>query len=210
MEKNTKIQKKPNSKIKKITLINQDYFKKIRLKIEVIVLIILILIGGYLIYKRITEKPEQPISQEPKCEILYEDCRNISCRYYDMCNTTDFEACVIYDCGSVIKAVITDKNGQNITREKEKTDMIETYNIVQACRGTTKIINNECVKDKRELKVQVETQGNCPIDSFMVNQGQKNYVPQFEKKDDYFYLILENCNQILKLVAIGTNGALIE
>ena len=210
MEKNTQAQEKQENKINKMRLINQEDIRKIRFKIEIAVLIILIAIGGYLIYKKVTEKPEQPIVEEPECEVLYENCRNISCKYYDLCNTVDFETCTIYDCGSGIKAEITDKQGNVTIKEREKTDMTEVYKIIQACKGTTQIISNQCVAGKKELKVQVETKGDCPINSFVVNQGKNDYAPRFEEKDGYFYLTLENCNQVEELITIGKNGALVK
>ena len=210
MEKNIQAQKKQENKINKMRLINQGDIRKIRFKIEIAVLIILIAIGGYLIYKKVTEKPEQPIAEKPKCEVLYENCRNISCRYYYLCNTVDFETCTIYDCGSGIKAEITDKQGNITTKEKEKTDMKEVYNIIQACKGTTQIIRNQCITGKKELKVEVNTKGECTIGAFVVNQGKNDYAPEFENRDGYFYLTLRDCNKITKLIAIGDKGVLVE
>ena len=210
MEKNIQAQKKQENKINKMRLINQGDIKKIRFKIEIAVLIILILIGGYLIYKKVTEKPEQPIVEEPKCEVLYENCRNISCKHYDLCNTVDFETCTIYDCGSGVRAEIKDKQGNIIIKEKEKTDMGEVYKAIQACKGTTQIISNQCIAGKKEIKVEVNTKGDCPIGAFVVNQGKNDYAPEFEKRDYYFYLTLRDCNKIIKLIPIGDKGVLVE
>ncbi|MEA3344457.1 MAG: hypothetical protein U9Q16_02135 [Patescibacteria group bacterium] len=213
MEKNTQTQKNQEKEIKTmglIDLINQDRFKKTRIKIELTILVILVAIMGYLIYKNLTEKPAERIVEEPKCEVLYENCRNINCRYYDMCNIVDFETCVIYDCGSGIKAEIKDEQGEIITNERPKVDMEEVYSTIQSCKGTTQIITNQCVAGKKELKVKVETKGDCPINAFAVNQGKNDYAAEFEEKDDYFYLTLRNCNKITKLIAIGEKGVLVE
>ena len=211
MEKNIQAQKKQENKINKIRLINQEDIRKIRFKIEIAVLIILIAIGGYLIYKKVTEKPEQPIVEEPECEVLYENCRNANCEYYYLCNIIeDFESCKIYDCTFDIKAEITNKQGDIIENRREKINKEKVYNNIRNCKGTTEIINNQCIVGKKELKVQVKTQGECLINAFVVNQGQKDYAPQFEKRDNYFHLTLRSCDTITKLVAVSEKGIPVE
>jgi len=93
--------------------------------------------------------------------------------------------------------------GGNPAPDYEKVEEIK-----DKCRGSLEIIDKKCADGKLEMKVKVSTTGDCPVVSFIVDYADnKKKIAEFSSLGDNDYLVvLDNCNEVEKLIASGEGG----
>ena len=147
-------------------------------------------------------------AEEEECELVADDCNDRSCAYYFMCETDTnvFSSCSVYECQGKYKVVLAGDNGQELVKDYSKPDLPKINEQSQNCQGEIIILNQKCVSDKLNLKIQIITQGDCSVQSFLIKSDVAVYTPEFEKTDDIYDLTINGCVEIKEIIAVAEGG----
>ncbi|MBN2015132.1 MAG: hypothetical protein JW778_08130 [Candidatus Altiarchaeota archaeon] len=148
------------------------------------------------------------------CQLIARDCVDEACPYFDLCDEGDFTECWVYDCQIEYMVNITRADGRKIikTSPKSKTTYSNTQleEIKKRCSGKVEIIEQECVNNKLQLQVRVETDGVCGIQAFIADAGGGYQTLNFKKTNNTYNLTLNHCPQEYKITAITEGGITIK
>lgn len=138
------------------------------------------------------------------CKEVGDNCLSKDCSLYYLCDGfNDMKNCTIYDCGDNYGIVAQSQNDVFETKTYAKPDEKQVYENAAQCKGKLEILNKKCVSDISEVSVKVLTQGNCQINNFLVDMGDKNYKKVvFEKKENVYNLTINSCN-FSEIIAVG-------
>jgi len=100
------------------------------------------------------------------CKLLEKDCNDTSCNLYTWCGDGDHSVCRIYDCGNNYGIFTKDLNNKIKTERKAKPDMKALDAQKDACSGSMQILQQDCVEGKMQVKVKLNTKGECKINTF--------------------------------------------
>ncbi|MEA2098064.1 MAG: hypothetical protein U9P70_03250 [Patescibacteria group bacterium] len=150
----------------------------------------------------------------PGCNLINDSCLSTNCDKYFLCNDKKYVTCEIYDCKKEFGIVTVDESGKIKTSRKIKDDRERITEIKSRCDGKLEILKNECIEEKLEMQVKVETVGDCVIGDFMViykpsdNTSERRVASaEFSGLGDRLYLVkTNNCEEISELVAVGDSG----
>ena len=194
--------------------------------IFVIVLIILFITSAFIKYRESeltgSDKGDPQIqitttikfaSSFPECNLLYDDCLDMTCGLYFLCNEQNYSTCEIYDCGEEFGIGTEDRNGETRITKELKVDKDKVEEIVSKCRGASlSVIDKECVENKLKININIESGDKCIIKNFMVeynSENEKKYssVEKFSDLGNNNYLIIINsCDDSAEFIAIGEGG----
>lgn len=146
--------------------------------------------------------------EEQGCKLMTDKCNDKSCAYYFMCQTDEisFSNCSVYECQGEYKMIITRDNGQNFTKDYPKPDLPKVNMQRENCEGEIIVLDKKCLSEKLNLKIQITTQGDCSIQSFLIKSDNETYTPEFEKTNDIYDLTINECNKVNEIVAICNHG----
>ena len=182
-------------------------------RVFLLLVLILILVGGFLALSLISKKETQPSIEKrfKDCKLLADSCINENCRYYFLCSGyPNLENCKVYDCGEEYGIEVIKKENKIETYTQKKPDVSQAQSVVRKCQGEIKIYERKCQKNSIELKLEVKTEGNCPINAFLLKVGEKGYIqPSWERKKNLFYLKADNACGAEEVIAIGIGGVAI-
>lgn len=164
------------------------------------------------------EKTGKFASYFPECGLINDKCLDASCVKYFLCNDKKYSVCEIYDCQEEFGIATEDEDGKINIKRKIKDERKKIVEIKNRCNGTLEILKSDCVEEKLEMQVQVNTAGNCVIEGFMAvykigeDASEKSFKPaKFSNLGNGIYLVrTSNCNEILELIAIGEAGVSIK
>ena len=152
----------------------------------------------------------------PGCELITENCLDSSCRYYFLCNDKKYAKCEIYDCGEDFGVGTMDEKGKISAGKKIKQDREKIKKAINKCRGSVEILSSECAEENLRIKVKVSTAGDCGIKGFIAGYGGEEKklfksAADFSVMEDNSYLVVLNgCEEITKLIAVGEGGVSIK
>jgi hypothetical protein len=159
------------------------------------------------------EKAGKFASYFPGCGLIYDDCLDTTCGLYFLCNEEKYSTCEIYDCGEEFGIGTEDENGKIRIKKEIKVDKDKVEKLVSKCRGgSLSVIDKKCVENKLEVSVNLDVGDKCEIKNFMAEYdlgGEKKFssVDKFSDLGDDKYLItINNCNDFVKLIAVGEGG----
>lgn len=146
------------------------------------------------------------------CQLLNDSCFGRECPYSYMCDDfKNLKNCSVYDCGKNYGIVVKTEKDDIVTREYPKPDPKEVYALVDRCRGKLDIVSKKCVGGKYEIDIKVSTKGECKIQNFLVDSGNKNYAAAaFEQTNGLYHLSLDSCNNFSEIIAVGEGGVSIK
>ena len=172
----------------------------------IIVISILILI---FIKLDISQTEEDKFSN---CKMIVESCITEECKYYFLCSgEPKISDCKVYDCGEEYGVLIKKEGGEILTSTKPKPNLEEAQKVVEKCKGEIKIIDKKCENDSLNIDLEVETIGECEINAFLVDLGEKNYSqPSWTKSDSVFQLKVADTCSVVEVIAIGQGGVAIK
>lgn len=213
------------------------------LKILLVMILAFILIGGffYILFGGEIPKISGPGSSPEEstgppgpgrlsnCQELSSSCIDKSCQYFSLCQEEgEFKECQVYDCGENYGLVITKKEGETpnkiiktLPKGRKTITSEEIKDIRQRCEGKVEILEQSCENGKLNLKVKVETKGECKIQSFIAKIDTEYQIFKFdpsplakdkgfEKTDDFYNLTLSSCPEEFEVIAVGEEGISIE
>jgi len=155
-------------------------------------------------------KSQKPVivSAFPDCQLLSDSCNSQDCQFYYLCS--DFAAannCTVYDCGGKYGVAAEMADGRSVTKEYAKPDKEKINALVDRCKGSLTIKNKKCVEGKYQINVAVSTVGECLIQGFMVDTGNKNYIaPEFTQNNGSYSITLNSCADFAEIIAVGEGG----
>ncbi len=158
--------------------------------------------------------PNNPVANNAfaDCQLLSQDCSSQDCQYYYYCS--DFSAannCTVYDCGNKYGVTAKMPDGSFATKEYAKPDKEKIYALVDRCQGKLTIKDKKCIQGKYEVNLEVATKGECLIQGFMVDTGNKNYIaPEFKPNSGGYRLTLNSCADFSEIIAVGEGGVSIK
>lgn len=142
------------------------------------------------------------------CQLLSDGCITQDCQFYYLCG--DFPAannCTVYDCGGNYGITAAMADGSFATKEYAKPDKEKIYALVDRCQGKLTVKDKKCVSGKYEINLEVTTKGECLIQGFMVDTGNKNYIaPEFKPNSGGYRLTLNSCADYSEIIAVGEGG----
>ena len=150
----------------------------------------------------------------PGCSLINGSCLSTDCDKYFLCNDKKYVTCEIYDCKKEFGIVTVDENGETKTNRKIKDDRKRIIEIKSRCDGKLEILKSECIEEKLEMQVKVETVGDCAISGFMAtyktgetaSEKSVKSVEFFDLEEGLYLIKTNNCEEISELVAIGDSG----
>lgn len=154
--------------------------------------------------------PKNPVNNVyAGCQLLSDACAAQDCQYYYYCS--DFpgaKSCAVYDCGNNYGVAVQTKEGSLATKEYAKPDKEKVYALVDRCQGKLTVKDKKCIQNKYEIDVDVTTKGQCLIQGFMVDTGNKNYISsEFKPTDNSgYHLTLNSCADFSEIIAVGEGG----
>lgn len=148
----------------------------------------------------------------PGCTPVSANCLDQSCAQYLYCNDKAYVICRIYDCKDSFGVGTQDKSGKIDIKTHAKLDTEKTSKTIADCQGDLVVLENKCVDQKMQLKVQVGTAGDCAVNNFMVfYKGLGFRTSSFSSAGDNQYVITSDyCNDLDKVVAVGEGGTTIK
>ncbi|MCK4892276.1 MAG: hypothetical protein KAS78_06430 [Candidatus Pacebacteria bacterium] len=159
------------------------------------------------------EKTSKFASYFPECGLINDSCLDTTCGLYFLCNEEKYLICEIYDCGEEFGIGTEDKNGKIRTRREIKVDKSKVEELVSKCRGgSLSVMDKKCVENRLEVNVSLNIGDKCEIKNFMAEYdlgGEKKFssVDKFSDLGDNKYLItINNCDDFVKLIAVGEGG----
>lgn len=180
-----------------------------------LILFCLLVIGNILNNKRdIAKNPVASPGREQfsGCRSLADNCIDVSCRYYNLCQSAgaDNKACKVYDCDSFYGIEITTKNDKLLTKTYEKINAAKAQENIAACQGVVSIISNKCEKNSAEILIKVNTVGECKVEAFTYQQeGEWKSADFMILPKDEYSLTLPSCKRFTEISAIGSKGIVI-
>lgn len=180
--------------------------KNILVVASIIVISILIIV---LARTMIFQKEEDRFSD---CKLLVESCITEECKYYFLCSgEPKISDCKVYDCGEEYGILMKTKGGKILTSTKPKPNLEEAQKVVENCKGEIKIIDKKCENDSLNIDLEVKTEGECEINAFLVDLGEKKYSqPSWTKSDSIFRLKVADTCSVVEVIAIGQGGVAIK
>lgn len=149
-----------------------------------------------------------------ECELINDKCLDRSCEKYFLCNDQRYLVCEIYDCRTEFGIGTKDLDGKIKIRKKLKDESKKIMELKSRCNGSLEIIENNCIEERLEIKVKVNTAGSCRIDGFLavyeVKEGETEEGLKSTKFSDLgegiYSVKIRDCDEIKELIAIGESG----
>lgn len=174
-------------------------------------------IVGVLLYTKDSVQPQADESINPDeyfsgCSLLEPVCLDIDCKYYTQCGDGDYNTCRIYDCGDTYGVFTEDAAGKQEANKQQKPDLNAVAAKKKDCMGTMKILSQECVEEKEQIKVKIATQGECKIGGFTVIFEESGAEPNdFMALGDGTYGITAlSCGTVSRIVPATDSGISLE
>lgn len=164
------------------------------------------------------EKRDKIAENFPDCGILSDDCLDINCDKYFLCNDKEYKACEIYDCGKDYGVGTIDADGKLSISREIKYDEERVRKIIDKCKGGIDVLKNQCIGKNREMEVKVSTNGQCEITGFLAIDKKQSETEEDKVNSGKFSIIGENsykitfdaCENISEIIAIGDSGVSIK
>ncbi|MFZ2970396.1 MAG: hypothetical protein WA063_04575 [Minisyncoccia bacterium] len=164
------------------------------------------------------EKRDKITEYFPDCGILSDDCLDVNCDKYFLCNDKEYKTCKIYDCGKDYGIGTIDADGKLSTSRKIKYDEEGVRKMIEKCKGDIDVLKNECIGENREMEVQVSTNGQCEITGFLAIGKKQSENEENKVNSGKFSIIAENsykvtfdtCENMSEIIAIGNGGVSIK
>lgn len=175
---------------------------------------LLVFIGGVLVFTR--DSPGSGINASSDgyfkdCSLLEENCRDISCTFYNSCNGTQKE-CKIYDCGDAYGVLIKNADDKIEVKKEAKPDADAIRTEEENCKGDMQILEQSCIDHRFQAKVKLITKGECNIGAFVLSlQEYGNVQNEFESLGDGSYVITtDRCGKAMKIGPVTKSGMYLE
>ncbi|MDD3006911.1 MAG: hypothetical protein PHX30_05040 [Candidatus Pacebacteria bacterium] len=145
------------------------------------------------------------------CSILEENCTDISCVFYNSCNGVQKE-CKIYDCGNEYGIFIKNFDDKIEKKKEAKPDTDAIAAEVDNCKGTMQILDQGCVDNGFQAKVQLTTKGECNVGAFVLTlQEYGNVQNEFESLGGGVYVVTsDRCGRAMKIGPVTVDGMYLE
>ena len=136
------------------------------------------------------------------CKLIEKDCKDTSCNMYIWCGDGDRQVCRIYDCGDTYGIFTKDSKDNIITKRKDKPDTEARQAQADACSGSIQRLEEKCVDGKMQMKVKLNTKGECKINTFALIYKDAGAQPnQFSSLWDNTYLVTSySCGTVEKII----------
>lgn len=178
--------------------------------VKVFLLALIFILGGY--YFRDTLFPDPQIDPDAHfkgCKLIAENCVDVTtCVMNPYCAGGAITDCRIYDCANKYGVATRDAAGKISFREEAKPDEGATDATRAACKGAMEVTDRKCVDGKTKIDLKLDTQGECPIESFAVIFKEAGVVnSEFISKGDGTYSITaDTCGTIDQIIPAATGG----
>lgn len=178
-------------------------------KIFVIVVFAVVVFSTVALFA-LKQKPSQKVNPFKNCEVIADSCKDQSCKYYYLCNDTEFSDCRVYSCGDKYGMRIMEKDGSITEKTKQKPDIGEAYKEISDCRGFIEVMGEKkCDGNRAVASVRVNTVGECEIGGFLIKIDGKNRIADFERNGEVYDLSVDKCGKTLEVIALGSKGNVI-
>lgn len=184
---------------------------KRRKLIVFVIAAVVLLLGIGVIYSKdslFVDPAKDPGRHFKDCKVLAEKCLDITtCAFNVYCGDGTYSACKIYDCGSTYGVYTRGTDGSaNFNNENKPVEKaVET--IRESCSGKMRILSQNCVSGRLEIKVKLETKGACEIESFATKQGDSAAANDFIRLEDGTYgIAVYNCDTVTEIIPAATGG----
>ncbi len=181
---------------------------KKNVKIKLLLLLLLFLLFGFF-YFLISEKGifENELS---KCELLVENCKDKSCKYYFLCFGKNYQKCSIYKCEKEFKVMGITKEGKKEIFSFPQPQKEKVEKLVNACKSSeVEILEKKCEKNTFKIKLKIKTPEICSVEAFVARKEKKYFPVEFKKEKETFLLTAKSC-EIDSIVVVGTGGVKIK
>lgn len=143
------------------------------------------------------------------CKPLQENCSSgTDCISASICGEGVYETCEIYDCGDTYGVYTLSATG-GASYKQAKTDKSMAQSEPVACKVLMlEALEQECVDNKLQIKVKLNTQGECKVNDFVVlYDGKENQPNTFVSLGNNVYSIeVSTCGDISDIVPRSAGG----
>ncbi|MDD3007207.1 MAG: hypothetical protein PHX30_06565 [Candidatus Pacebacteria bacterium] len=143
------------------------------------------------------------------CNILEENCLDAAkCELNIYCGDGNFKTCRVYDCGNSYGVFTEDLEGKTDFKNEIMPDEEVVFATREDCSGTMKVLSEECIEGKTEMKIKLALKGECEIESFATifeNIGAQPNIFTF-LGDDTYSVVSYACGDITKVIPAAKGG----